>query len=160
MYKQHVHIAMYKQHAQFNLFIALSILMGSIYYFLYPSRDLMLTFTGTFAYSTLFMYPDMNLANQIRLMSIRRILSIPFRSYSKVFSHRELSHNLILGSFTRIAWLLAWGALAFLIFYKSLPTKGSFFKFYKIYQPFILYVFGSICLDDWGHLLLDMKEVT
>jgi len=152
-------MAMYKQHAQFNLFIALPILMGAIYYFLHPSRDLMLTFTGAFAYSTLFMNPDMDLANQIRLMSIRGILSIPFRSYSKVFSHRGLSHNLILGSFTRIAWLLAWGALAFLIVYQSLPTKGSIFKFYKLYQPFILYGFGGICLADWGHLLLDMKEV-
>jgi len=152
-------MAMYKQHAQFNLFIALPILMGAMYYFLHPARDLMFTFAGTFAYSTLFMNPDMDLANQIRLMSIRGILSIPFRSYSKVFSHRGLSHNLILGSFTRIAWLLAWGALAFLIVYKSLPTKGSILKFYKHYQPFILYGFGGICLADWGHLLLDMKEV-
>ena len=84
-------MAMYKQHAQFNLFIALPILMGAMYYFLHPARDLMFTFAGTFAYSTLFMNPDMDLANQIRLMSIRGILSIPFRSYSKVFSHRGLS---------------------------------------------------------------------
>jgi len=151
-------MAMYKQHAQFNLFIALPILMGAMYYFLHPARDLMFIFTGTFAYSTLFMNPDMDLANQIRLTSIRGILSIPFRSYSKVFSHRGLSHSLILGSFTRILWLLAWGAIAFLIVYKSLPTKGSILKFYKHYQPFILYGFAGICLADWGHLLLDMKE--
>ena len=151
-------MAMYKQHTQFNLFIALPILMGAMYYFLHPAKALMLTFAGTFAYSTLFMNPDMDLANQIRLMSIRGILSIPFRSYSKFFSHRGLSHNLLLGSFTRITWLLAWGALAFLIIYKSLPTKGSIVKFYKHYQPFILYGLGGICLADWGHLLLDMKE--
>ena len=151
-------MAMYKQHAQFNLFIALPILMGAIYYFFHPPRDLMLTFAGTFAYSTLFMNPDMDLANSIRLMSIRGILSIPFRSYSKFFSLRGLSHHPLLGSFTRIGWLTLWAALAFLVMYKTLPSKGTILKFYKYYQPFILYALGGICLADWGHLLLDMKE--
>lgn len=149
---------MYKQHAQFNIFIALPILLGVIYYFLHPIRPLMITFTGAFVYSTLFMNPDLDLAHQIRLGSIRGILSLPFRSYSKVFSHRGLSHNVLLGSFTRIAWLLGWAAIIFLIVYKSLPTQKSILRFYKAYEPFILYGFGGVCFADWGHLLLDMKE--
>lgn len=151
-------MAMYKQHAQFNLFIALPVLMGAIYYFLHPARDLMLTFAGTFAYSTLFMNPDLDLANQIRLMSLRGVLSLPFRSYAKVFSHRRLSHHPLLGSFTRIVWLAGWAALGFLIVYKSLPSQKSLLKFYYHYQPFILYSLAGICFADWGHLLLDMKE--
>jgi len=152
-------MAMYKQHAQFNLFIALPILLGAMYYFLHPTRELMLTFAGTFAYSTLFMNPDLDLANQIKLFSIRGILTLPFRSYAKFFSHRGLSHHLILGSFTRILWLLAWGALGFLLIYKTLPQKKDLLKVYFQYQPFFLYSLAGICLADWGHLLLDMKEV-
>ena len=149
---------MYKQHTQFNLFIALPILIGALYYFLHPQRDLMLTFGGTFAYSTLFMNPDMDLAHQIRLKSLRGILSIPFRSYSKFFSHRGLSHNPIFGSLTRIAWLVLWAAAAFLIIYKTLPSQKSLLKFYYMHQPFILYGLAGVCFADWSHLLLDMKE--
>ncbi len=152
-------MAMYKQHSQFNLFILLPVSIGALYYFLQPVQNLIFTFAVAFAYTTLFMNPDMDLAHQIRLRSIRGILSIPFRSYSKIFSHRGLSHHPIFGSFTRIAWLVAWGALAFLITYKSLPTKRTLFKFYTYSQPFILYGLAGICLADWGHLLLDMKEV-
>ena len=151
-------MAMYKEHAKFNIFIALPLLLGAIYYFLHPVRDLMLTFSGAFIYSTLFMNPDLDLANQIRLFSVRGLLTLPFRSYAKVFSHRGLSHHLLLGSFTRIAWLLGWGCLLFFIIYKTLPTKGTFLSFYKHYQPFILYALGGICLADWGHLFLDRKK--
>ncbi len=148
---------MYKQHAQFNIFIALPLFLGAMHYFLHPVRNLMLTFTGAFVYSTLFMNPDLDLASQIRLFSIRGFFTLPFRSYAKLFSHRGLSHNLVLGSFTRIAWLVGWGGLIFFIVYRTLPTQGTFLKFYKHYQPFILYSLGGICLADWSHLLLDIN---
>ncbi|MCB1106683.1 MAG: DUF2227 family putative metal-binding protein [Chlamydiia bacterium] len=83
-------------------------------------------------------------------------MSIPFRSYAKVFSHRGLSHHLLFGSLTRIVWLMGWGALIFLILYKTLPPTKSLFNFYKYYQPFILYAFAGICFADWSHLLLDL----
>ncbi len=151
-------MAMYKEHAKFNIFIALPILLGALYYFLHPVRDLMLTFSGAFVYSTLFMNPDLDLANQIRLFSIRGFLTLPFRSYAKFFSHRGLSHNVVLGSLTRIAWLMGWGCLVFLVLYKTLPSKRTLLSFYKHYQPFILYALAGVCLADWGHLLLDRKK--
>jgi len=101
----------YKTHSKFNLFIALPILLGAAFYFLHPPRNLMLTFAIVFSYSTLFMSPDMDLAYQIRLFSLRGLFSIPFRSYAQLFSHRGLSHNVLLGSVTRILWLAGWGAL-------------------------------------------------
>lgn len=151
-------MAMYKEHAKFNIFIALPILLGAMYYFLHPVRDLMLTFSGAFVYSTLFMNPDLDLANQIRLFSIRGFLTLPFRSYAKFFSHRGLSHNVVLGSLTRIAWLMGWACLIFLALYKTLPSKGTLLSFYKHYHPFILYALAGVCLADWGHLLLDRKK--
>lgn len=151
-------MAMYKEHAKFNIFIALPVLLVALYYFLHPVRDMMITFTVAFTYSTLFMNPDLDLANQIRLFSLRGFLTLPFRFYAKLFSHRGLSHNPILGSFTRIAWLMGWGCIIFFIVYKSMPTKETFLTFYKHYKPFILYSLAGICLADWGHLLLDRKK--
>jgi len=152
-------MAMYKGHTRFNLFIALPIFLGAIYYFLNPHRDLMITFAAVFSYSTLFMSPDLDLANKIKLFSLRGVLTFPFRSYAKFFSHRGLSHHVLLGSLTRILWLAGWGALIFLALYKGLPTKATFLKFYFHYKPFILYSLGGVCLADWCHLLLDRKEL-
>lgn len=152
-------MAMYKGHARFNLCFALPILLGAMYFFLKPNPHLMITFGAVFIYSTLFMNPDLDLANQIRLFSIRGLLTLPFRSYAKFFSHRGLSHHVLLGSLTRILWLAAWGCLIFLIYYKTLPTKATFYKFYRHYQPYIIYAFAAICIADWCHLLLDRKEM-
>lgn len=148
----------YKGHTKFNLLLALPILMGATYYFMHPHYYLLLTFAGAFTYSTLFMSPDMDLAYQIRLLSLRGILSIPFRSYAGLFSHRGLSHNVLLGSATRILWLMAWGCLIFFAVYKSLPTKSTCLKFYKLHQSYILYGLAGVCFADWCHLLLDRKE--
>ncbi|NGX51630.1 MAG: hypothetical protein K1060chlam2_01503 [Chlamydiae bacterium] len=152
-------MAQYSGHARFNLFLALPLLLGALYAFLHPSRDLMITFASVFVYSTLFMNPDLDLANQIKLFSIRGLFALPFRSYAALFSHRGLSHNLIVGSITRILWLAGWGALIFLAIYKTLPTEASLRRFYHHYQPFILYSFAAISLADWCHLLLDRKEL-
>jgi len=152
-------MSQYKEHSKFNIFIALPILLVAAFYFLHPHRDLLLTFAATFTYSTLFMSPDMDLAYQIKLFSLRGLFSLPFRSYAQFFSHRGLSHNIIFGSLTRILWLAAWGLLVFFAIYKALPTKSSVLKFYKHNEPFILYALAGICFADWCHLLLDRKEL-
>ena len=104
------------------------------------------------------MNPDLDLANKIRLFSIRGLLTLPFRLYSYFFSHRGLSHHPLLGSLTRIAWLIGLATLIFFIVYKSLPTTETFHTFYKLYEPYILYGLAGVCFADWGHLFLDRKE--
>lgn len=151
-------MALYKTHVKFNVFIFLPILLGAIYYFLHPIQDLMLIFSGSFVYSTLFMNPDLDLAHQIRLFSIRGLFTLPFRLYAKLFSHRGLSHHIALGSLTRIIWLMGWAALIFFACYKTLPSTGTVLSFYKRYEIFLLYGFAGICFADWGHLLLDIKK--
>ncbi|MGE3716158.1 MAG: DUF2227 family putative metal-binding protein, partial [Simkaniaceae bacterium] len=84
-------MAMYKGHVRFNLFIALPILLGGSDYLFHPSRAMLITFASVFAYSTLFMNPDLDLANQIKLFSSRGVFTLPFRSYAKIVSHRGLS---------------------------------------------------------------------
>jgi len=151
-------MSMYKGHTRFQLFVAFLLLLIIVYLLMRPHLYFMITFASVFAYSTLFMSPDLDLAYQIRLFSVRGFFSIPFRSYAKFFSHRGLSHNFFLGSATRILWLLGWFTLIFLVLYKTLPTQSTFLNFYKIYQPYILYSLAAICLADWSHLLLDYQE--
>jgi len=152
-------MAMYKGHVKFNLLIALPLFIGGLFCFLHPSRDHMLTFAGAFTYSTLFLNPDLDIANKIKLFSIRGVLTFPFRSYATFFRHRGLSHHVLVGSLTRILWLAAWGVLIFLLVYKTLPTEASLSHFYHKYEPYILYGMSALCLADWCHILLDRKEL-
>lgn len=148
----------YKTHTKFNIFIALPILLLAIFYLMEPKLYLLITFGSAFVYSTLFMSPDLDLAHQIRLFSLRGFLSIPFRSYSRLFSHRGLSHHVLLGSATRILWLSLWGLLIFYLIYKSIPDQSTLLRFYKLHQPYIIYGLAGVCFADWGHLLLDRKK--
>lgn len=151
-------MAMYKTHTRFNLLVALPILGVGIYYLLHPPLAFVGTFIVAFTYTTLFMNPDLDLANQIRLFSLRGLFSIPFRSYAACFRHRGLSHHFVLGSLTRIVWLLGWLFIVFFLTYKALPSQKSLITMYTQYQPFILYGLAGVCFADWAHLLLDIKE--
>ncbi len=147
----------YKTHSSFNLFLALPALVAADYYFLHTPYSLLLTFISSFAYTTLFMSPDLDLVHNIKITSLRGLLSLPFRFYSKVFSHRGISHSFFFGSLTRIVWLFCLATLIFFLLNKTLPTAYSLKKFYRIYEDYLLYGLAGICLADWCHLLLDIK---
>jgi len=103
------------------------------------------------------MNPDLDLAHKIKLISLRGFLSLPFRWYSLVFRHRGISHSLIFGSLTRLAWLGGMAALLFFLVYKALPSTRSFYATYYAYKYYIWYAAAGMCLADWSHLLLDIK---
>ncbi len=149
----------YKTHTKFNLFLALPILTAIGYYTLHPSTILLSTFAGVFAYCTLFMSPDLDLAHQIKLKSLRGFFSLPFRFYSKIFKHRGLSHSALFGSLTRILWLAGIALLTFYLVYSVLPDERTFVRFYGHYKYLIWYGFAGICLADWCHLLLDYTKI-
>lgn len=70
----------------------------------------LLTFAGAYLFSSLMLSPDLDL----RSNSARRrwgLLGFIWVPYTKVFKHRGLSHNLLLGPLTRIAYLFLLGAL-------------------------------------------------
>lgn len=152
-------MAMYKQHSLFNIFCALPIFLAAGHFLLKADLHLLATFGIVFTYSTLFMSPDMDLANKIRLFSIRGLLTLPFRSYAKFFSHRGISHSILFGSLTRILWLACWFGLIMLLINQSLPNSSTLLKLYSKHRIWILYGAAGICLADWCHLLLDRKEL-
>lgn len=148
-------MALYKTHATFNIVVALPLLICAGVYFLNPTLRELLIFAAAFSYATLFMNPDLDLANKIKLFSFRGLLTLPFRGYSRLFKHRGLSHSLFFGTFTRILWL---GALLFLIlvfFRREIPNQSLLISLLKN-QNFLFGLTG-IALADACHLLLDIK---
>ena len=147
----------YRTHSVFNMLVGLPVTLGAFYYFLKPSVALMVIYGCVFLYTTLFMNPDLDLVHQIKLGSLRGILSIPFRLYSKVFSHRGISHVLVIGSLTRVIWLA--GFLFGITYLVNRPfVAKSLPHFYNLYRLEIYTAFAAIVLADACHLLLDLKK--
>jgi uncharacterized metal-binding protein len=148
-------MAKYKTHTNFNIFFALPLILFCIWHFLNPSYNLLIIFIVCFIYATLFMNPDMDIANKNKLFSIKGLLTLPFRVYSLIFKHRGLSHWIILGSVSRILWLSVFLYLILYLLDKSLLNKKDFFSILR--TDYFLYGFFAIVLSDFCHLILDFK---
>lgn len=150
-------MALYKTHTKFNLFIALPIITCILYLSLHPAVNNFLSFSGCFIYSTLFMSPDMDLANKIKLFSFKGVMTLPFRIYSFFFRHRGLSHNLIFGTLTRVLFLTLLFTSLLYLFDHSI-SQNLFLNFLRSYKSYIIYGFFGIFTADFCHLLLDIKK--
>lgn len=148
-------MANYKTHSIFNVFLVLPLFTMSIYFYLHPTRFQLLIFIITFVYTTLFMSPDMDLAYKIKWHSLRGLLSLPFRSYARVFKHRGLSHSLLLGSLTRILWLSLFILLLLYACNWVFFSKKTLLTSYTLYKREFFYGFCGIWLADSSHVFLD-----
>lgn len=148
-------MAGYKTHTLFNLLIPLPLAAGSIYLFVNSDPVYLSLFSGFFIYGTLFMSPDMDLAEKIKLFSLRGLLSLPFRFYSLFFRHRGLSHSLWFGTLTRILWLFGFCCLLLYLYGHALPTKKGLLLLLKTYQKELAFAFSGLFFADFSHLLLD-----
>lgn len=148
-------MANYKTHCNFNLCVVLPVSIAGVLWFVSPSERLLLTFTLAFVYGTLFMSPDMDLANQVKLYSLKGILTLPFRSYALAFRHRGLSHSWLLGTLTRVLWLMIFITLLLYGIYSIYPSSHALYAFFHSYQGELTYAFAGLMIADWGHLLLD-----
>ncbi len=147
----------YKGHSYFNILLLLPIAVAVIYFFITKETAYIITFGCTFAYGTLFMSPDSDVANKIKLFSIRGFFSFPFRTYAGVFKHRGLSHSLLFGTLTRIAWLALYAIVVLFIIYKSTSDIEKFYLYLKQNRTYLIYGFAGLFLADIGHLSLDKK---
>jgi uncharacterized metal-binding protein len=149
-------MANYKTHTRFNLCLFLPLLVTIGHYLLKLSPRELTLFGASFAYGTLWLSPDMDVAYQIKLFSFRGLMTLPFRPYAYIFKHRGLSHIPVIGTLTRVIWLLLI-ALALLIFvYEIKPTPQDFVSFCLSYKMILSLAFGGILFADLGHLLLDL----
>lgn len=149
-------MALYKTHAKLNILIALPIVLGICNYLLQTDPKLLFVFSGAFVYGTLYMNPDLDLVHSIKLFSIRGLLTLPFRGYSKIFRHRGLSHSLFFGTATRLGYL---ALVIFLFSYFIIKMPFLHLDAYKYYQNsklLFFYGFLGLFLADAFHLLVDV----
>ena len=144
-------MANYQTHTLVNLFLILPLTTWGLYALIHPTEKETALFIASFVYTTLFMSPDVDLAHQNKLFSLKGLLTFPFRLYSHLFSHRGLSHMPFIGTLTRILYLLALFSLSYLLIYQTLPS----FSFIKEHQAFLLFGLYGAFLADLAHELLD-----
>ena len=149
----------YKTHVNFNLFFALPFATFGTYYIYEPAVSFLATFIIAFSYATCFMNPDLDLVHQIKLLSLRGVLTLPFRFYSKIFKHRGLSHSILFGTATRILWLSGVIFLGFYLMYRAIPSEKAFLSYFTLYKPYLLYGLSGIVFADLCHLALDYRKI-
>ena len=145
----------YRTHTLVNLLVALPLCVAGAALFTKLPTPLIATFVGCLVYGTLFMNPDMDLAHQIKLKSIRGLLSFPFRTYSMVFKHRGLSHSLVFGTLTRLLWVAMYAIAILYIVHKILPIALPLKKWLLHYKHYYAAGFVGFFVADLCHLIMD-----
>lgn len=153
-----------KTHTRIDLFLLVTIL-GPAWYF-WPSfvkafgRDEMaeygVVFIVAYLFGTFLLSPDMDL-NTSDPMKNWGVLRLLWRPYARVFKHRGLSHMPIVGTLTRVVYILivvyALSAVANAFF--DLGWKMSVDDFVKIDRNAIVVGLVGLCLPDLFHILAD-----
>lgn len=152
-------MAQYRTHSLFNLFIALPISLLILLHYLHIDQKSALIFALSFAFSTLFMSPDADVANKVKLFSVRGLFSFPFRSYSWFFKHRGVSHTILIGSITRIIWMMLFFLVIIAVINYQLLENLDFYQIYLKNKNLIHFTFFGVVLADICHLLLDSKAL-
>jgi uncharacterized metal-binding protein len=138
----------YRTHIRLNLFLALPLLS----YGLFNNNTLADAgcFSLGFIYSTFFLHPDLDLARQIKLFSIKGLLTLPFRPYSYFFHHRGLSHWPLIGTLTRLLWGGAMLWIFSILTHMNMPALEI--------NPAILWGLAGLACADLTHSVLDWIE--
>ena len=148
-------MAQYKTHSFVNIIIALPLFLWGIFYTYKPNYEIMIIFSICFIYSTLYMSPDVDISNKIKLFSIRGLLTLPFRFYSLIFKHSGIFHSFFLGTITRVLWLSSFFYIFLFFLNKPFINNNQLFTLLK--GDYFLYGFAAIVLADLCHLILDFK---
>ncbi len=144
----------YKTHSIVNLALTLpvAVIVAAVCKIPYP---LVVIGGATFVYGTFFMSPDLDLAYNIKFLSVRGILSLPFRTYAMFFRHRGLSHSLFFGTLTRVLWLGMYAFVAFYLWHHFVPSKRTLLALFHAYQWPIIAGFSGLFLADTSHIIVD-----
>lgn len=142
----------YRTHVSVNLFIGLPLSLAALKYTVQSTPIDMASFALIFAYGTLFLHPDMDLARNIRLFSLKGLLTLPFRPYSYIFRHRGISHLPLIGTLTRVVWLAGFFAILFFLLRINQPDLNQWDESYTWFG------LGGLAVADLCHVLLDKLE--
>lgn len=148
-------MAQYGTHVATNILIGLPLAMWGLVVYFNPPPELAGTFAGAYLYATLFLSPDLDLANQVKLLSLKGLLTLPFRLYAFLFRHRGMSHWPIIGTATRLAFVGALGALALFFYDPALLDYSLFEALFRSHELYVYYGISGIVLSDFCHLVVD-----
>lgn len=141
-----------KTHTAFELILGPGFLAG-FYVLFEPSWGEVSLFAGTYLLSSLFLSPDLDL-HKNRARRRWGPLGFIWAPYSKIFKHRGVSHNLLLGPLTRLIYLgIVFGVVLVGLSYVGLALPQGF---QITIEPRILAVLGAgLYLPNVLHVLLD-----
>ncbi len=137
----------YKTHIALNLSLGLPLSLAALKYTVQLTPYEMASFALAFVYGTYFLHPDMDLARNIRLFSLKGLLTLPFRPYSYLFRHRGISHMPIIGTLTRVIWLLVFLWTLFTLLKWVFPIDWN--------QPYLWFGLAGLAIADLFHVVLD-----
>ncbi len=129
-----------------------------VFYFFRPNILESAVFGSSYIFSSLLLSPDLDLASSqtLKRWGPMRVFWFP---YQKIFRHRGLSHNLILGPATRIAYLLfilillAWVVNHLLIWFEF-PDRWFIPTFRIISRWFPILTIG-LYIPNFLHIICD-----
>ncbi|MGD1894816.1 MAG: DUF2227 family putative metal-binding protein [Cyclobacteriaceae bacterium] len=75
--------------------------------------------------------------------------------YAMLFRHRGISHTPIIGTVTRVLYLLAIAVLVQYLAHTFAAAQWSIWDWVKEYQRFIAIFIGGLAISDLGHWVLD-----
>ncbi|MCZ6632779.1 MAG: metal-binding protein [bacterium] len=113
-------------------------------------------FVVAYLFGTFLLTPDMDLATSDP-MANWGLLRFLWRPYAHLFKHRGISHMPIVGTLTRVAYILV---LVYVIsavanVFLDLKWKMSLEDLGRIDRPSVLWALGGLCLPDLFHILAD-----
>ena len=108
-------------------------------------------FLGAYLFSSLFLSPDLDLkgSDSFRRWGIARVIWVP---YARLFRHRALSHHIILGPLTRIAYL---GGIVSFVLIAILHFTGWQVRFSVPQWPVIAALLCGLYLPNQIHTVAD-----
>ncbi|PIS02725.1 MAG: hypothetical protein COT85_01455 [Chlamydiae bacterium CG10_big_fil_rev_8_21_14_0_10_42_34] len=139
----------YKTHVSINLFLGLPLTLVALKHTVQVEPTEIACFSAAFIYGTIFLHPDLDLARNIRLFSLKGLLTLPFRPYSYLFRHRGISHIPIIGTLSRILWLIFFFYFIFTCLNWAMPNV---IEYNGVYIAFAL---AGVAAADLIHVLLD-----
>jgi uncharacterized metal-binding protein len=139
----------YRTHVKVNLCLGLPVSLVTLKYTGLGQPLELVAFSFAFIYGTFFLHPDLDLTRNIRLFSIKGLLTLPFRPYSYFFRHRGISHFPLIGTLLRLAWLLFFLWLVFSFF------DWAVFRINPWNQPAIWFGIAGLAMADLIHIVLD-----
>ncbi|MBT4502642.1 MAG: DUF2227 family putative metal-binding protein [Gemmatimonadetes bacterium] len=119
-----------------------------------------LCFTGAYIFSSLLLSPDLDLGRSDP-QSRWGVFRILWKPYAKLFHHRGVSHNPLLGPLSRILYLgiivsVTWSALHYAFSIEIVDIKGLVKWWKKVFDdPWLWAVIVGLLLPNEIHILAD-----